>query len=110
MALLEVLWLDLQLFIAAATTHPPPVQINHVPTPCVVELRRHPGPAVQVVPARADDLDSLLEERTLNADLLFESAQVCCCVIVSLGRSQRVESPGFPVASGDAITELVAYA
>ena len=104
---LEVLWLDLQLLIAAATTPPPPVQIHHVPIPRVIELRRHPGPAVQVVPARADDLDSLLEERTLNADLLFESVQVRCCVIDSLCRSQRVEPPGFPVALGDASAELI---
>ena len=73
----------------------------------MVERGRHPGPAVQVLPARARDHHQLAEERALGADFLVDDAQFFGGLCVSLTRSQRIEPPGLQVVFGDAVAELV---
>ena len=72
--LAEVLWLsELELFLLVLAFAD--VQLHHVPPPGVVEGRRDPDLAVQVLPTGACDCHVLAKERALGADFLVDLLQ-----------------------------------
>ena len=80
------------------------VQHHRVATPRVVEGGRHPGLAIQVLPARAGDHHFLAKERALGADFLVDLLQ---CFVGGCGlggflcRRELVQLAGFLVVPRD---------